>query len=415
MTKLYAAGLALAALGAAWGPAAADAPRAVQHDTAVLERGQLARLAFDSRVDDRLKGSRQGSLHDVALDLMIPRRTYYEGEPIPAYLVLRSRERHVVSVDARLDLFRPDHRTVGACALHLRQLSGRPFVRPLQRLWARGGSVLRVPASGYYCVRADLARLGAGGLLPPGRYAFSWDYARQRSREVRFEVRPRRGAAARPAPPRLEIRRLNDRWAGGVRGVATLRRARAAGVAAALAVGIEGRWYPDIHAVPHADGLLRIDARVEGRQLVITLRTERDGDLVRFSQDDCRLFIVARHTGPARAAQRERVAEELAKAMKQSRPVTLVDSHTMRVRLPADWRKREGIAGAASLSVLMTSDRAEMHIGGKIMEELRKARVDDPKRWRGALMSRPFVPDPGAPRARPRPELQRPPPAREIP
>jgi len=78
-------------------------------------------------------------------------------------------------------------------------VTARPAKSVLMRVMAStncgGGSLVDVPANGFYCVRADLNRV-TGAALPPGEYEVAWNYGPWASASVLFTVLTAEGAQA---------------------------------------------------------------------------------------------------------------------------------------------------------------------------------------------------------------------------
>jgi hypothetical protein len=244
----------------------------------VLTRAELDRLPFDepAPVADETDDGPLPS--NVALGVHLPRTVFSVGAPIPCYFLVRNRTNQPVGMDMRLDLSGPEPEHRNSCSIQVRDLrtgKGVPFLA--RHCWACGGrSGIELKPNGYYCTRGDLSRT-ADGFLSPGRYEVSWTYCSRRSGAVSFTVK---GAAAerKPAPRSsiafLEFTRAGAREEGEagderapeVWDKVELRPRQADEIAAALALGHEGRYYPDIRELPHRDDLAHVTARWSSRK-----------------------------------------------------------------------------------------------------------------------------------------------------
>jgi hypothetical protein len=362
-----------------------------------LSKEDLAAIPFASRLDPELKGSDLG-VAELATALHMPRTRYVEGEAIPVYFIVKNESHRARGLDMRLDLFGPCPIRVNSCSVHLRNCSDGTEV-PFFRIgvWACGGPPpVVVPAHGYYCVRGDFSR-SAGGPLPPGEYECSWDYARLRSNTVKFTVAPvdsrrKLGGAARAATTAFLV--LQGQFHGRVPNFQLEKPSvvprSVSSIAAALAVGVTGKYYPDLAHLPSQDSWIDLSAQLvpagkpgQFDRLAITLSPRRK---------DPRLVLPT----PVHLMMQVEALEEqavpdwqaMAGESKQSetrREVTLDVPMTFSVELPAGWSKCLGFGGKTRVAVIVSSNRIEMPVA-RLETELIRA-IRDVVTWKGLLRS----------------------------
>jgi hypothetical protein len=398
----------------------------------LLSRADLEQVRFDSRLiktDDRDKQQaeekpaqdevdevkradepekpRPANKFDVAVHM--PWTVFREGEPIPAYLVLRNNRPSTLGLTSRIDLSGtfPEMQG-GATSFDVRdRATGKSVLIGMGASTnCGGGSLIDVPADGYFVTRGDLNRL-TGGRLAPGDYEVEWSYRPLRSAPVRFSVTksdaPKPPAAKRPTVhhfyhlsrgfERERLQRIDEPhvWRD-----CHLNSEYPDSMAAALAVGQNGAYIPDPHTIPTADKL--VEAWVEwhpyreGDRLVVTLRAVAPHKEVQFDEMPQLHLQIESPRGEGdrhgswlfgEAKEGDRVGESL------STPLTI------EARLPADWRERVGVTGTARVAVLVTSKRLELPTRGgqrleKLKLELDVKRVGDferPPVWSGTVRS----------------------------
>lgn len=386
--------VALALVPAVAAPVPVDAARAEFGRAGLLTRADLNRVRFDSRRspegaweakfgrvkevnepgrDDR---ARPANRFDVAVHL--PRTTFRAGDPAPAYFVLRNNRGHDFALHSRLDLCRPEpllHGTGYRSDVRDRA-TGRSVVEGLSATSHCGGGVLvEVPGDGFYCARVELNWL-AGRVLPPGEYEVDWRYRELAAAPVPFAVLPREDGRKPTLAPRPTLRFLHltedadeepaERDAPRPRGPvvwgnADLEPVHADDLAAALAVGPDGVFVPDLHAVPAADRL--VDAHLEwkpyrdGDRVAVTLRAAAPNAEVRF--DELPQFYVQLETAARASDGFELQALERKRRATRDRE-RLVTPLTVEARMPVGWREQVGASGAARLSVLVVSRELEL-------------------------------------------------------
>jgi hypothetical protein len=374
----------------------------------LLTRADLEQVRFDTRpagdgeeFDDVKEvaeagkpgaAPRPGNRYDVAVHL--PWAAFRQGEPMPAYLVLRNNRAVPLGLRSRLDFSEPRPLFHGdGLGFDVRdRATGESVLTEIARATnCGGGSLVDVPGDGYYVARADLDRVGKP--LRPGEYEVDWRYGRLRSAPVRFTVAksdlPARPAARpvtshflrlspagdrdeRPGPPgRPVVWRevgLEDVYAGDV--------------SAALGVGHAGVYVPDVRAVPSSDGV--VEASLEWRpyresdRAVVTLRAGPKFERVRFAALP-ELHLQLDVPGDDRLAV---ALEKQQQALGRSGADEWVTPLTIEARLPAGWREACEVAGTARLSVLVTSGRLELPTGMREKVKVVEDRVDPAARAR---------------------------------
>jgi hypothetical protein len=360
----------------------------------VVTRAELDQLPFDDSVTANSETDEGPSLGTIALRVHLPRTVFSVGEPIPCYFLVRNRTDQAVGLDMRLDLSGPEPEHRNSCSIQVRDLrtgKGVPFLA--RHCWACGGrSGIELKANGYYCTRGDLSRT-ADGFLPPGRYEVSWTYFSRHSGAAYFMVK---GAAVERKPmPRssiafLEVTRAGAREGGEVvdeRAPAVwdkveLRPRQADDIAAALALGHEGRYYPDIRELPSRDEMAHVTARWEfketGDRLKVTIHPN-DPNLAVGLAGRPQLLLHVEGMGPA---DRERMADEKDKQLEALRQVKL--PHTVDVSLPKGWRLAIPFGGKVRVAVIVTTRAIEAPGRGLVKEVVKEVHAGGPV-WLGLL------------------------------
>jgi hypothetical protein len=392
---------------------AAPAPRDTRPAfgaSGVLTRADLEQVRFDSRAmkpgdekeqaeekpardevdevkrSDEPEKPRPANKFDVAVHM--PWTVFREGEPVPAYLVLRNNRNALLGLTSRIDLSGtfPEMQG-GAASFDVRDLATGKSVLVGHGASTNcgGGSLIDVPADSYFVTRGDLARLCGG--LKPGDYEVEWSYRPFRSAPVRFSVTKSdtpRAPAAKPDTvhhfyhvsqgfEREErLRRLGEPcvWRD-----CRLTSDYSGSMEAALAVGQTGAYVPDVRTIPYADRL--VEAWVEwhpyreGDRVVVTLRAAAPHEEVRFDEVP-ELYLQIEAPRGEDDGHGSRLLRE-AKEGHRVRETTLATPLTIEARLPADWRERVGVTGPARVAVLVTSKQLEMPRRGKAqIQELMK-------------------------------------------
>ncbi len=356
------------------------------------------------RIDGPVK-VRPANRYDVATHMSWTK--FREGEPMPAYFVLRNNRGSVLGLRSRIDMCEPTPTLRGgSCQYDIRDRATGKSVIQLRSSSTHcgGGSLVDVPADGFYCVSGDLNRL-AGRVLPPGDYEVDWRYGNLCSAPVAFTVREHAGAKSAKLPnrPALHFYHIDPEF-----GEAEEERPDTVGepfrwrdcelahvdtddFAAALAVGQHGTFVPDLHTVGKADKL--VEAWVEwkpyrdGDRVVVTLRAVLPYERVCFEEVP-RLHLQIET--PADAERGRQSADRKLKALE--RDTALVTPLTIEARLPTDWREHVGASGAARVSVLVTANRIELPRWGDRMQKLQEEKSvrrspDAPPLWSGVVRS----------------------------
>lgn len=407
-------------------PAAVAAPvppgGRVEFDTnGLLTRAELEKVRFDSlplkagekfieREREReemvqrdvvkrdLTKPRPNNPYDVAVHM--PWTRFREGEPIPAYFVLRNNRGKTLSLDGRLSLFGPEPATWNSCRIDVRNAKTRQSVNVLSKGgWSCGDrGLVDVPADGFYCVRGDLGHTADGKPLPPGTYEVDWRYGALYSAPVKFTVSQVDGklaaTAKRPAFRfyRIEHTRLQELIKDSNEPIlwheCELASVRAEDMADALAIGGD-ILVPDIRTIPSADKYL--EAWIEwkpyrdGDRVAVTLRARPPYERVIFHDVPQLHLQIAVPAEGANYEKEDDAGLEKRLAMCISTPLTI------EAQLPADWRDHAGISGSARIAVLVTAKEIEMPRGDKVkhldklQDVMNSAGPADPPVWNGIL------------------------------
>ena len=435
---------------------AAPVPRDVRPEfgaNGLLSRTDLAKVRFASRsIKERDKAGestpeRDANNFDIAVHM--PWTTFREGEPIPAYFVLRNNSKSVLGLTSRVDFSRYLPQMHGdAVSFDVRDRATGESVRKAANTTTNcgGGSLVDVPANGYYVMKADLS-VATGVLLPPGEYEVDWVYGPRAAAAVRFSVtnsdarRPNPpppfptkegGVAERPSPPgggaaseasgvgsSAHLKRPELRFFHMTEGSEYLDRAekvreidesnrkqeavtwretylsetRTDSLSAALAVGQNGVYIPDVRTIPSADKL--VEAWMEwkpyrdGDRMVVTLRAAPGVKEVRFEELPELYLQIEAPDGTRERWGREHEGDAKLHAILDR---SLVTPLTIEARLPEGWRERTGITGVARVAVLVTSKRLELQRGcgdlvKKALQEIERAESARERRplWSGTL------------------------------
>lgn len=387
----------------------------------LLSHADLESVRFDSRpvkdgekydelkpAEEVVKESKPAKVrpknrYDVAV--LLPWVTFREGEPARAYFVLRNNRGSPLGLDARLSLFGPEPGVWNSCGIDVRDVNtGKPvFVIGLSGCACGGGSLVDVPADGFYCVAGDLGRCADGTPLPPGEYEVDWHYSSLRSAPVRFSVLKGDGAKPVALKKRAGLRYFHVepefdsderpekagepfRWPACV-----LNTVYADELATALAVGQGGVYVPDIHTIPAADKLVEASAEWrpyrDGDRLIVTLRAAAPHKQVRFAEAP-QLHVQVESRADERFAPMLEEAMKLAEV--RDNDAVLTTPLTIEARLPTGWRDRCGVSGTACVAVLISAGRIELPRGvglerAKVNEAIREERTDRPPVWGGIV------------------------------
>jgi hypothetical protein len=397
--------------------AAAPLPRGGRPEfgiNGVLSCADLEKVRFDSqpvkegprdKVADLVQEAEQAGAPKNRFDVAVhmPWTRFLEGEPIPAYLVMRNNRGAVLGLTSRIDFTEalPEIHG-GAARFDIRDaVTGKSVLEGLGHSTnCGGGSLVDVPANGYYVARTDLSR-ASGQLLPPGEYEVDWEYHPLRSAPVRFTIEksgtPRPFAAKHSGhryfhltSPMKEADRPGEagdpfHWSD-----CHLDHVPAASMAAALAVGQHGVYVPDPRTLPARDDL--ITAALEWRhyrdadRVIVTLRSARSDRPIRFaSLPQLVLHVEGTDLDPAYWRH------DTENSLESARDGTLLKTPlTIEAKLPADWRERAGVSGTARVAVLIAAERVELPRGpGQRLERLEKVRevraADSPATWSGIV------------------------------
>src|SRR5262249_50331123 len=131
---------------------------------------------------------RPANRFDVAVHM--PWTKFREGEPIPAYFVLRNNRGAILGLRSRIDCSgsHPQMHGSGISYAVRDRATGKSVVYFSNHVTnCGGGSLVDVPADGFDVEKADLSRVSEK-LLPAGDYEVEWEYYPYRSAPVRFSV-----------------------------------------------------------------------------------------------------------------------------------------------------------------------------------------------------------------------------------
>ncbi|HEY1190082.1 MAG TPA: hypothetical protein VGE74_20700 [Gemmata sp.] len=377
---------------------AAPVPRAAGRPAfganGLLTRADLEKVPFRSqptRPDDP-KQEVQRAGYDLAVHM--PWATFREGEPVPAYFILRNNNKEELPLRCRFELFGPEARRpafVNGCRYTVRnRATGEPVEPERHALIAcGGGAMMTVPAGGFYVATGDIGCSG-GKPLPPGEYEVDWEIAGWvRAAPVPFEVV---GAArAAPVPPvRPEVHFYGLSVERPLRVPPTsepftgyeceLYGEHTGRMSAALAVGQHGTYVPDVHTIPATDAL--VEARLEwlphreGDRARITIRAVPPHSQVRFSNLPQLYFqIEAPRAEGNRPWHRHTVEAVIGNGG------DLVTPLEIELRMPRDWRERAVVVGTGRVAVLVLGKPVEMPVG---LGTQRVQKIQEAVRHRGA-------------------------------
>jgi hypothetical protein len=401
----------------------------------VLSRAELEKVAFDTRaakrdggrdwaedavreekaIEDRRDPAapakpRPANRYDLAV--VVPAARARAGEPVYAYFVLRNNRDTTLRLGSRMDLSGgfPEFHGSGMGIDVRDRATGKSALKGLAASTnCGGGSLVEVPADGFYCVRGDLNRIADG--LAPGEYEVDWRCGKLASAPVRFTVQPnpgaKPGAPAKPDGVRFfHLNHLRDdehlHEDDGFRAGAFVREGRLSSLYAGqfesgLAVGPGGAYVPDARAIPAADAL--VEAWIEfkpyrdGDRVAVTLRAKPPHERVRFD-DLPRLYLQVLTPDRGEGALPFEGEEKQAELKRLSDHY--VTPLTLDVALPQGWRERLGAGDTARLAVVVAAKEVELPRGAeRRLQKLEEKVVERPNPgapplW-GGLVRTPLV------------------------
>lgn len=378
--------LLVALLATSMLPAApVPAPRQVFGSGGWVSRESLEKLAFKRVPADKVKGARDildrkkvardaASTADASLAVFMPRRTFAAGEPVPVYFALRNTADKPLGLDARLDLFgnRLGVRNGGDVIVRNLHDDTRLYLGGERCMACGGPPAVVVPAKGFYCVKADLARYGD---LPPGEYAVRWRCEDVYSEEAAFTVTHATAKVPTAKRPVLRLARLDDPDDGEK--VHAVETVDAREFAAALSVGVCGRYYPDPHELPDSSPKVTVEAKwVKADEVLrVTVRSRVEGKEVRLA-DAPTVYLLATIESDGDNEQREELAKakkEVEKAAERKTP------WSKDFTLPKDWRRRLEIDAKASIEVVVCGAKPEMPREREITAKVAERLGDEPR------------------------------------
>lgn len=345
--------------------------------------------------------------YDLAVHM--PWTKFREGEPVPAYFVLRNNGARL-GLGSRMDLSGeyPELQG-GGMSIDVRdRATGKSVLAGLEASTnCGGGSLVDVPPNGFYCLKGDLARVANG--LPPGEYEVDWRCGRFASATLRFTVT--KGDGTKLATPVTHTRTQFFHLTPGEDGDERPERAgepflrtdchmdslHTPAMISALAVGQNGVYVPDVRTIPAADS--QVEAWIEWKpyrevdRVAVTLRAVPPHKQVRFEELP-QLFLQIETVG--RSEHRAQAAEAVGKARDRDAEL-LVTPLTIEVGLPKGWRELIGTTGTARVAVLVAAKPIEMPRGAReqlVKHELVEVRRERPGEDRpiwGGIVRTPFV------------------------
>lgn len=368
----------------------------------LLTQAELQKLRYDAipvKDDEKIGDlpAKDDGPNKFELAVHMPRTSFKRGDSIPAYFALRNLTKKRLGLNARLELFHQNLVSWGSCSVDIRDtVANKPVYVVCRGGWRRAGSLVDVPANGFYCEKGDLGHFAAGHPLPVGEYEVSWRYDWTRSAPVRFTVvAAEEKLAVRPKPVPLRFYHVTteDHDTGPEKvgapvfwNDATLDPIEAGEMSASLAVGPEGVFVPDIRDIPASDKL--VEAWLEwkpyrdGDRATVTLRAAPPHKRVRFLRMPD-LYLQAEGHGLD-------VGVAGAKALRDRKgndPEIMVTPLTIEVRMPAGWREQTGINKHGRVAVLVTAK--ELEFPAERVQQLEEKRAEEPgeplPEWSGVL------------------------------
>lgn len=376
----------------------------------ILTAADLEKVRFDSRIAKEGKEAADTNppINQKSIDVAVhmPWTKFREGEPVPAYFVLKNKRAETLRLGSRMDfLDRFPHLQGGECWFDIRnKATGESVVDGLAASTnCGGGSLVDVPAKGFWVVKADLSVVSEKP-LPAGEYEVDWRYGRVASAPVAFTVG--KGDGRKPVVPKhksvhffhlteggeylREFRYVDEpvRWQES-----ELQPTNAEKMVAALGVGQNGVYIPDVRTIPSADKL--VEASLEwrpyrsGDRLAVTLRAAPPHKEVKFrGLPQLYLQIESDGENDYRVGERKD-AQEHALDIYET-PLTI------EVRLPPEWREESRLHGSARVAVMLTAKELEFPRGRheelqKALQSVEKVRKDDEQPVWGGIVRTPFV------------------------
>jgi hypothetical protein len=382
---------------------------------------------------------------DVKTGVYLPREEVAAGEPVTAWLIVRSLTRDPqrgIPADFDLGVTGDKPRVEGTARLQLARLKdggGEEIVGDLKGKMAGGGrSAKRVllPGEGFF-VNCGVARNLSEGPLSPGRYRLRFWAEGQRS-EAMFNIVPRAGSvAAATRPGHGDFAELAHRDAGVLHWIGSFQgRPQPKGgnmhwplrngylaprsvedFRLGLAMGIgnlpESRYYPRLEDVASQDDAVSIKAKFAAgstNRLEITLtpvaRTTQpaasapagSGEVLMPAYPAIYLLVesLGRPTGVRIQSERQGGPNSVANRFNVP---YIIDA-----QLPAEWTSRLNFSGKARLTVFFASEpvRGGMENDGEGFEQAAPAQFNRGNRlagrkWSGIVRAAPleFVIKPG--------------------
>lgn len=358
----------------------------------LLTRSDLDRVGFDSHSfkDGKLQTDEKPPRYDIAVHMT--RFRFAEGEPIPAYFLMRNNTREMLELDASLELFRHPPELWNACSIAVYCRTTGQEVPLIPRCgWRCGGPAMTcVPASGYFCMKGDLGRLPRDQSLPPGEYEVSWRYLDCRSATMKFVVEksetpkiPAKVAKIAVYPVTAGCVDLPERPGETIALKEThFQHGRTAELATTLAVAPFGTYVPDIREIPSADRL--IEAAIEwkryrsGDRALVTLLARSPHQQVRFREVP-HLYLVVETDA---STLPEHFTDQGGKDCQASE--SLVTPLVLELRLPENWKERISLHGPARIAVLLSAEKLEMP-SDRMKQKLKDVSSSSSPTWSGVL------------------------------
>lgn len=336
----------------------------------LLSRADLEKVKFDSRPakEEEIEVEQDVTVEKCDIAVHLPWTKFREGEPVPAYFVVRNRNESELQLRLQMELFGPWPIVWSACRIKVRDRATGKVAHTLGRSCSKDETVT-VPAGGYACFKGDV---GQPRGLKPGEYEVEWIYAGLRAVSVPFTVE-KTDATHQPAPLRPYTRFFHiapdpkhiERPAKAGEPFfwheSRLDHIPASRMAAALAVGQHGVYVPDVHTIPTSDKLIEASIQWkpyrEGDRIAVTLRAAGQNKQVRFAERP-QLFLQTEAVDDHSADWRfkDKAGDEKRSANDSA---LLVTPLTIEVRLPPKWRENTIETDEAHVAVLVVAKPLE--------------------------------------------------------
>ncbi len=375
----------------------------------ILTANDLKDVTFRSRVRLTAEQLKERTLHrgerpddyDVAVHL--PRTRFEQGEPIPAYFVVKNMTNAKIGLKMGIDFTGSAPYLHGEATFSLRRVNDDTPLKSsyLHATHCSGDSLADLSPNGFFVRRGDLSRLGEES-LPPGQYEVEWSCQLRASAPVTFTVLkstvPANRAKIEPVRNRFLAIVPDNPEAGDDDRLVwkdfSLESIDSDRMSAALAVGPFGKYVPDPRTIPTSDDLIEVRAslRREGtvETLIVTLDSKDPRRPVHFDEVP-RLYLQFEERAERefkKGAERS-LRDELKRAEQIKTPLTI------EVPFDTEQWKDANLANAGRIAVIVTSGKLTFPVSGRQQAVLRIKSVsrlppDPAKVWIGLVRS-PFI------------------------